>query len=59
LTRESEEGTQSVSPARMSVDAMKRVVPIISAYTRLPLVSKQRRYGNSQRSSVNYQSPSS
>jgi hypothetical protein len=46
LTKQSDEGTESVSPARMSVDAMKRVVPVISAYTRLPLMSKQRRYGN-------------
>ena len=47
LTTQNEEGTESVSAARVSVDAMKRVVPVISAYTRLPLMSKQRRYGAS------------
>lgn len=54
LTKQSEQGSESVSPARMSLDAMKRVVPVISAYTRLPLMSKQRRYNSA--SSVNFQS---
>lgn len=44
LVKQNDEGTESISPARMSVNAMKRVVPVISAYTRLPLMSKQRRY---------------
>jgi hypothetical protein len=47
LTKQGDEGSESVSPARMSVDAMKRVVPIISAYTRLPVMSQRRRYGSS------------
>jgi hypothetical protein len=47
LTKQNDEGTESVSAARMSVDAMKRVVPVISAYTRLPVMSQRRRYGSS------------
>lgn len=47
LTRDNEGESESISPARMSVNAMKRVVPVISAYTRLPLMSQQRRYRTS------------
>ncbi|MEO6513211.1 MAG: PH domain-containing protein [Candidatus Saccharimonadales bacterium] len=59
LVRQDERGTESISPARMSVNAMKRVVPVIGAYTRLPLISQQRRYNTGQSSSVNYPSTNS
>lgn len=35
---------RSLTPAQLGVSAMKRVVPIISAYTRLPLMSQRRRF---------------
>ena len=34
------------TPQQIGFGAMKRVVPVISAYTRLPLISKQRRLQN-------------
>ena len=33
-----------LSPEQLGVAAMKRVVPVISAYTRLPIMSNRRRY---------------
>lgn len=35
----------SLTPAQLGIAAMKRVVPVISAYTRLPLLSRRRRFG--------------
>jgi hypothetical protein len=35
-----------LTPAQLGLAAMKRVVPVISAYTRLSLLSQRRRYGN-------------
>lgn len=35
---------RSLTPAQLGVSAMKRVVPVISAYTRLPLLSQRRRF---------------
>jgi|SRR5665647_420236 len=40
------------TPQELGVQAMKRVVPVISAYTRLPILSKQRHYNTT--SSVNF-----
>lgn len=33
----------TISPQQLGVSAMKRVVPVISAYTRLPMMSQRRR----------------
>jgi len=41
-----------ITPQELGVQAMKRVMPSISAYTRLPLLSKQQRYNSS--TSVNF-----
>ncbi|HVU59906.1 MAG TPA: PH domain-containing protein [Candidatus Saccharimonadales bacterium] len=37
--------SQHVSPGQVSLAAVKRVVPVISAYTRLPRATWQRRFG--------------
>jgi hypothetical protein len=51
LTNVATGGTQTephqVSPGQLGVAAMKRVVPVISAYTRLPLMSQRRRFQSS------------
>jgi hypothetical protein len=36
----------NLTPQQLGVSAMKRVVPVISAYTRLPLMSQRRRFQN-------------
>jgi hypothetical protein len=33
-----------MSPEQVGIAAVKRVVPVISAYTRLPWMSERRRY---------------
>jgi hypothetical protein len=44
-----EQAAQIVTtPQQVGLAAARRVVPIISAYTRLPLMSRRRRYGTSQ-----------
>ncbi|MCA9324770.1 PH domain-containing protein [Candidatus Saccharibacteria bacterium] len=35
-----------ISPQQISIGAARRVLPVISAYTRLPLVSQKRRYND-------------
>jgi PH (Pleckstrin Homology) domain-containing protein len=37
-----------ISPAQLGIAAMKRVVPVIGAYTRLPLMSQRYRFSNSK-----------
>lgn len=39
--------SRHVSPGELGVSAMKRVVPVISAYTRLPWMSERRRFQSS------------
>jgi hypothetical protein len=34
-----------LTPQQLTLNAARRVVPIVSAYTRLPLISQRRRYG--------------
>ncbi|HET8709284.1 MAG TPA: PH domain-containing protein [Candidatus Saccharimonadales bacterium] len=41
-------GLKDMTPAQLGIAAMKRVVPVISAYTRLPLLSQRRRFGNAR-----------
>ncbi len=41
---DSEPASDVLTPQQLGVQAMKRVVPVISAYTRLPVISQQRRY---------------
>jgi hypothetical protein len=53
LDKTNDQGEHSLSPGRMSINAMKRVVPVIGAYTRLPLMSQRRRYG--AQGNANYQ----
>jgi hypothetical protein len=50
----SEPAPDDLTPQKLGIQAIKRVVPVISAYTRLPLMAKQRRF-NSSPSSTNYQ----
>lgn len=40
-----------ISPAQLGISAMKRVVPVIGAYTRLPLMSQRYRFQNPDLSS--------
>jgi hypothetical protein len=40
-----------ISPAQLGISAMKRVVPVIGAYTRLPLMSQRYRFQGSNISS--------
>jgi len=39
-----EHSADQLSPAQLGIAAMKRVVPVISAYTRLPMISQRRRF---------------
>jgi hypothetical protein len=38
------DNSKDLTPQQLGIQAMKRVIPVISAYTRLPLISRQRRY---------------
>lgn len=38
--------SNSLTPAQLGIAAMKRVVPVISAYTRLPLLRQRRRFSS-------------
>jgi hypothetical protein len=40
-------GGHHISPGQLGVSAMKRVVPVISAYTRLPMMSQRHRFQSS------------
>lgn len=46
---QSQQPANHYSSQHISMAGMKRVVPVISAYTRLPLVSRERRYAGSSR----------